>query len=109
MHHTTELLPDASSEQHSRSLFGIPYLRDTLHCKDLRQLKLFGQFAHSFSDPSDVAIDDTSRGHQVRERKLDVRSMAGQSEGPSASNFHSSREAVGRKSEYDNDIPSGRS
>ena len=109
MPHIAELLPDTSSEQHPRFLFVIPQLRDTLHCKYLRQSKLFRQFAHSSSDPSDVVIDDTSQGHQVRERELGTSSLARQSEKLSASNFHSSHEAARRRSEYDHDVPSGRS
>ena len=43
----------------------------------------------------------------MRERELGASSMAGQSEGPSASNFHSSRKTASRRSEYDHDGPSG--
>lgn len=68
---------------------------------------LFRQFAHSFAEPPVVLIDDTSQGHQMRERELGASSMAGQSEGPSASNFHSSRKAASRSSEDDHDVPSG--
>lgn len=43
----------------------------------------------------------------MRERELGASSMAGQSEGPSASDFHSSRKAASRSSEDDHDVPSG--
>lgn len=80
-----------------------------LHCRVSCGSKPFGQFTHSFSDPSEVLIDEASQGHQEREKELGASSMAGPSEGPSASNFHSSRKVASRRSEYDHDVPSGRS
>jgi hypothetical protein len=85
----------------------IPQLRGMLHRRVSCGPKLFRQFAPSLAEPSVVLIVDTSQGHQMRERELGASSMAGQSEGPSASNFHSSRRTASRRSEYDHDGPSG--
>ena len=109
MHHTTELLPDASSEQHSQSLFGIPHLRATLHCKDLRQLKLFGQFAHSSEIRLTLRLTIQPESTKCVRGSWTLAPWQSRvkDQGPSASNFHSSRKTASRRSEYDHDGPSG--